>query len=131
MFLIKPHVHIKTCNFLYSNHRNRIFFGQKLKSFLQIPGETLYMPNVVLHTVWNVLPSLAIGDNPLYETSFDEWMGSGVSNNSSDSGFDRERIILKAKGESKSRIMDINEQIEEAIVKHKIVNFTRPDIEVY
>ena len=89
------------------------------------------MPNVVLHTVWNVLPSLAIGDNPLYETSFDEWMGSGVSNNSSDSGFDRDRIILKVEGESKSRIMDINEQIEEAIVKHKIVNFTRPDIEVY
>ena len=124
-------MHIKTCNFLYSNHRNRIFFGQKLKSFLQSPGETLYMPNVVLHTVWNVSPSLAIGDNPLYETSLDEWMGSGVSNNSSDSGFDRDRIILKAKGESKSRIMDINEQIEEAIVKHKIVNFTRPDIEVY
>ena len=125
-------MHIKTCNFLYSNHRNRIFFGQKLKSFLQSPGETLYMPNVVLHTVWNVSPSLAIGDNPLYETSFDEWMGSGRSNNSTNSSdCDRERIILKAKGESKSRIMDINEQVDEAIIKHRIVNFTRPDIDLY
>ena len=86
------------------------------------------MPNVVLHTVWNVSPSLAIGDNPLYETSFDEWMGSGGSNNSSNSGFDPERIILKAKGESKSRIMDIIEQVDEAIVKNRILNFTRPDI---
>ena len=89
------------------------------------------MPNVVLHTVWNVSPSLAIGDNPLYETSFDEWMGSGGSNKGSNSGFDRERIILKAKGESKSRLMDIIEQVDEAILKHRIVNFTRPDIEVY
>ena len=84
------------------------------------------MPNVVLHTVWNVSPSLAIGDNPLYETSFDEWMGSEVSN----SDFIRDRIILKAK-QSKSRIMDIIEQVDDAIVKNRIVNFTRPDIAVY
>ena len=82
------------------------------------------MPNVVLHAVWNVSPSLAIGDNPLYETSFDEWMGSEVS----DFDFIRDRIILKAKGESKSRIMDIIEQVDEAIVKNRILNFTRPDI---
>ena len=84
------------------------------------------MPNVVLHTVWNVSPSLAIGDNPLYETSFDEWMGSEVSN----SDFIRDRIILKAR-QSKSRIMDIIEQVDDAIVKNRIVNFTRPDIAVY
>ena len=84
------------------------------------------MPNVVLHTVWNVSPSLAIGDNPLYETSFDEWMGSEVSN----SDFIRDRIILKAR-QSKSRIMDIIEQVDDAIVKNRIVNFTRPNIAVY
>ena len=84
------------------------------------------MPNVVLHAVWNVSPSLAIGDNPLYETSFDEWMGSEVSN----SDFIRDRIILKAR-QSKSRIMDIIEQVDDAIVKNRIVNFTRPDIAVY
>ena len=89
------------------------------------------MPNVVLHTVWNVSPSLAIGDNPLYETSFDEWIGSGGANGSSNSGFDQDRIILKAKGEAKSRIMDIIKQVDAAIVEHRIVNFTRPEIDAY
>ena len=89
------------------------------------------MPNVVLHTVWNVSPSLAIGDNPLYETSFDEWIGSGGASSSSNSGFDQDRIILKAKGVAKSRIMDIIKQVDEAIVKHRIVNFTRPEIDAY
>ena len=80
------------------------------------------MPNVALHTVWNVSPSLAIGDNPLYETSFDEWIGSGE--------LYRDRIILKARGQTKSRIMDIIKQVDEAIDKHKILNFTRPEIGV-
>ena len=80
------------------------------------------MPNVVLHTVWNVSPSLAIGDNPLYETSFDEWIGSGE--------IYRDRIILKARGSKKSRMLDIIKQVDEAIDKHKIVNFTRPEIGV-
>ena len=86
---------------------------------------------MIFHTVWNISPTVVLGDGLLYETSFDEWMGSGGSNKGSNSGFDRERIILKAKGESKSRLMDIIEQVDEAILKHRIVNFTRPDIEVY
>ena len=89
------------------------------------------MPNVVLHTVWNVLPSLAIGDNPLYETSFDEWIGSGGANSSSTSEFCQERIILKAKGKAKSRIMDIIKQVDEAINEFGIINYTRPEISAY
>ena len=80
------------------------------------------MPNVALHTVWNVSPSLAIGDNPLYETSVDEWIGSGE--------IYRDRIILKARGRTKSRMIDIIKQVDEAIDKHKILNFTRPEIGV-
>ena len=80
------------------------------------------MPNVALHTVWNVSPSLTIGDNPLYETSFDEWIGSGE--------LYRDRIILKARGQTKSRMIDIIKQVDEAIDKHKILNFTRPEIGV-
>ena len=80
------------------------------------------MPNVALHTVWNVSPSLAIGDNPLYETSFDEWIGSGE--------LYRDRIILKARGQTKSRMIDIIKQVDEAIDKHDILNFTRPEIGV-
>ena len=80
------------------------------------------MPNTALHTVWNVSPSLAIGDNPLYETSFDEWIGSGE--------LYRDRIILKARGQTKSRMIDIIKQVDEAIDEHKILNFTRPEIGV-
>ena len=80
------------------------------------------MPNVVLHSVWNTLSSVAIGDNPLYETSFDEWIGSGE--------IYRDRIILKARGQTKSRMIDIIKQVDEAIDKHKILNFTRPEIGV-
>ena len=81
------------------------------------------MPNTALHTVWNISPSLAIGDNPLYETSFAEWIGSGKE-------LYQDRIIPKARGQTKSRIMDIIKQVDEAIDKHRIVNFTKPEIGV-
>ena len=81
------------------------------------------MPNTALHTVWNISPSLAIGDNPLYETSFAEWIGSGKE-------LYQDRIILKARGQTKSRMIDIIKQVDEAIDKHEILNFTRPEIGV-
>ena len=89
------------------------------------------MPHVVLHAVWNTLPSVAIGDNPLYETSFDEWVGSGGVNGSSASDWIQSRILLKAKGYTKSWINDISEQVAEAIDKKKITNYERPLIEAY
>ena len=90
------------------------------------------MPNIVLHSVWNTLPSVAIGDNPLYETSFDEWIGSGgVVNRSLTSDWVYSRILLKAKGHTKSWINDISEQVNEAIVKHKITNYKKPLIGTY
>ena len=89
------------------------------------------MPNVVLHSVWNILPSVAIGDNPLYETSFDEWIGSGGVNGSATSDWVLSRILLKAKGGTKSWINAISEQVNEAIVKHKITNYKKPLIGTY
>ena len=94
-------------------NRDRIFYGQKVKSYLQKAGETLYMPNGVFHAVWNTLPSVAIGDNPLYETSFDEWIGTGGLDGSSSSDWIKPRIVLKAKGSTKTWITDIEEQIVE------------------
>ena len=94
-----------------------------MKCFLQKPSETLYLPHATLHTAWNISPSLSVGDWRLYETSFDEWIGSG--------GVYQDRIILKARGQAKSRMMDIINQVDEAIDKHRIVNFTRPEIGVY
>ena len=83
------------------------------------------MPNMVLHSVWNVSPSVAVGDNPLYETSFDEWIGSDVG---AESYFIRDRIILKTRGYAKSKIDDLMEQVDEAISKNKIVNYSKPKI---
>ena len=107
--------------------RDRIFYGQRLKSFLQKPGETLYMPNGVYHTVWDFYPSVSVGDNPLYETSFDEWIGSGFP----DRDFVRSRILLKAKGYTKVWLDDMMNQIDEAIENYKIVDYARPKIDAY
>ena len=79
------------------------------------------MPNVVLHTVWNVSPSLAIGDNPLYETSFDEWIGAGDLDKYRKSPV-KSRILQYAKGSTKSWLNDIVDQIDETISKHKITD---------
>ena len=81
------------------------------------------MPNVVFHSVWNISPSVSVGDNPLYKTSFDEWIGS---DGGAGTDFIRNRIILKAKGHVKSNINDIIDQVDEAISKNKIVNYSRP-----
>ena len=107
--------------------RNRIFYGQKLKSCLQKPGETLYMPNMIFHTVWNISPTVVLGDGLLYETSFDEWIGSGFP----DRDFVRSRILLKAKGYTKVWLDDMINQIDEAIENYKIVDYARPTIDAY
>ena len=88
------------------------------------------MPHIVLHSVWNTLPSVAIGDNPLYETSFDEWIGSG-GDGSLTSDWILPRISLKAKGDTKSWMNDISEQVNDAIAKHKITDYERPLIGTY
>ena len=113
------------------NNRDRIFYGQKLKRFLQKPGETLYMPNVVLHTVWNFYPSVSVGDNPLYETSFDEWIGSGGVDGSSTSNLVKKRILQHAKGGTKLWLNDIVDQIDKTVSRHKIADYKGPIIDNY
>ena len=55
------------------------------------------MPNIVLHTVWNLSRTVSLGENPLYNTSLDEWIGSGGDDESS-SDWIRSRIINLSKG---------------------------------
>ena len=102
-----------------------------MKSFLQKSGETLYMPNMVLHAVWNVSPTVAIGDNPIYESSFDEWAGSGGASGSSTSDWVRSRILALSKGKTRKRIEDILEQVHEAIIQYNISEYSRPVISAY
>ena len=104
--------------------RDRVFYGQKLKTYLQKPGETIFMPNMILHTVWNVSPTIAIGDNPLYESGLIEL----VSSSGNASPFLGDRAKSLAKGDAKKRISDVLEQVEEAIIAQKIVNYTKPEV---
>ena len=57
--------------------------------------------------------------------SFDELIGSYIG---AESYLLRDRIILKARGYAKSKINDIMEQVDEAISKNKIVNYSKPKI---
>ena len=88
------------------------------------------MPNIVLHTVWNLSPTVSLGENPLYNTSLDEWIGSGGDDESS-SDWIRSRIINLSKGKTKSRLNDIIEQMNEAITKNGIIDYIRPVISAY
>ena len=85
---------------------------------------------MVLHSVWNISPSISVGENPLYNTSLDEWIGSGGDDKSS-SAWIRSRIIDLSKGKTKSRLNDIMEQMDEAITKHGIIDYMRPEISAY
>ena len=102
-----------------------------MKSFLQKSGETLYMPNMVLHAVWNISPTVAIGDNPMYESSIDEWVGSGGASGSSTSDWVRSRILALSKGKTRKRLEDILEQVHEAIIQYNISQYLRPVISAY
>ena len=88
------------------------------------------MPNIVLHSVWNVSPTISIGENPLYDTSLDEWIGSG-GNDISSSSWIRSRILNLSRGKTKSRLNDIMEQMDEAITQHEIIDYMRPVISAY
>ena len=104
--------------------RKRIFYGQKVKMFVQKPGETLYMPNLVLHSVWNLSPTISVGNNPLYESSFVEHLGSG---NVGSSKINQE-IIHKISSRETPLITDTIRQINRAIRDQNILHYTSPKI---
>ena len=104
--------------------RNRIFYGQKVKTFLQRRGETLYMPNLILHSVWNVASTISLGNNPLYQSSFVEHLGSGGSGN----GEITKTLMSKIKSLQTPITADISEQINAGIRSRNILNFSSPKI---
>ena len=77
------------------------------------------MPNIMSHAVWNLSPTVALGDNPLYESSFPEFIGSGKPE------WYKERILFKSKGTKKCNLMNIVNQIEESVKKHKITDYNK------
>ena len=52
--------------------RSRQFYGRTLFEGIQSPGETIYMPHYVHHAVYNLDETVAVGDNPFYNTAIDE-----------------------------------------------------------
>ena len=66
---------------------------------------------MVYHSVWNVSPTVAIGDNPLYTNSFNEWAGFDYKKEK-DYKFLFDRMLLKTNGETKSQMLEILNQIE-------------------
>jgi len=40
--------------------------------FIQHPGETLFMPNLIQHTVYNLDDTFAFGENLLFESGIEE-----------------------------------------------------------
>ena len=52
--------------------RNRKFYGKTLLEVVQSPGETIYMPNYQAHAVYNLDETVAVGDNPFFNTAIEE-----------------------------------------------------------
>ena len=94
-----------------------------MKTYLQKPGETIYMPHVILHSVWNTTPNVAIGDNPLFESSFVELMGSGGYSESSE---EIQNVVeSQISGDVRKRVEDVKNQINEAIIQNNILTYTK------
>ena len=100
-----------------------MFYGQRLQTFLQRSGETLYMPNLVFHTVWNISPTISVGNNPLYQSSFIEHIGSGGS------GSDINRNLKKRiRNLNTTEISNVSDQINAGIRSHNILNYLSPKL---
>ena len=95
-----------------------------MKTFLQRSGETLYMPNLILHSVWNLSSTISLGNNPLYKSSFVEHLGSGGS------GMDdiSQNIRKKIKSINNSEMSGVVDQINAAIRSHQILKYFPPKI---
>lgn len=79
------------------------------------------MPNLILHSVWNMSPTISFGNNPLFKTSFVEHLGFG--------GLGKSRTIRqKIKIINDSEVDKVSEQINAAIRSHHILNYSPPKI---
>ena len=52
--------------------RGRKFYGKFLYEAIQAPGETIYMPHLTGHAVYNLDETVSVGDNPYFATAIDE-----------------------------------------------------------
>ena len=48
------------------------FYGKPVMEGVQHRSETIYMPHYVSHAVYNLDQTVAVGDNPFYDTAIEE-----------------------------------------------------------
>ena len=52
--------------------RGRQFYGKPVVEGVQYRSETIYMPHYMNHAVYNLDQTVAVGDNPFYDTAIEE-----------------------------------------------------------
>ena len=52
--------------------RGRRFYGKPVIEGVQFRSETIYMPHYMNHAVYNLDQTVAVGDNPFYDTVNEE-----------------------------------------------------------
>lgn len=53
-------------------YRGIKFYGKTLTEAIQSPGEIVYAPNYLPHSVYNLDETVAVGDNPYFSTAIDD-----------------------------------------------------------
>ena len=81
------------------------------------------MPNLVYHSVWDLSPTLSVGNNPLFESSYIEQFGSGRSHRS-----DGVPITEKLDNSGLDYLEDVRKQINEQIMKNNILSYKPPKV---
>ena len=81
------------------------------------------MPNVVYHSVWNISPTISVGNGQLYQSSFVEHLGSGGS------GYEINKNVKKMiRTLNTDVVSDVSEQINDAIRSQSILLYSTPKI---
>ena len=52
--------------------RGRRFYGKPVIEGVHHPSETIYMPHHIYHAVYNLDKTVAVSDNPFYNTAIEE-----------------------------------------------------------
>merc|ERR1719158_2559075 len=78
--------------------RNRKFYGNKLKEFLQGPGETIYMPGHLAHAVMNIDENLSVTENLFLPDSLEDCEHGGRESGGTGGGKVLEVNVLQSIG---------------------------------
>ena len=81
------------------------------------------MPNLAYHSVWDLSPTLSVGNNPLFESSYVEQFGSGR-----DHELEGSFITEKLKGYGLDHIENVQRQMNQEIMHNNILTYKPPKL---